>query len=483
MSKASMHGTWSSRLLFIFATVGSAVGLGNIWKFPYIAGEYGGGAFVLVYLISVLLIGMPIMMAEIMLGRRGRQSPVNTMYTLAIESGQHAAWKYLGWMGMLAGFLILSYYSVVAGEVMAYIFRAASGTFTHQTPSGVRSIYSDFVSAPESLLAWHTIFIVITMAVVSRGLLEGLEKTLRILMPLLFVLLLILVGYGLNSDGFSDAATFLFKPDFEKLIYTMNDNGVRELTAKPILVAMGHSFFTLSLGMGAIMAYGAYLGREVSISHVTLTVVIIDTVVALLAGLAIFPIVFSHQLDPASGPSLIFQTLPIAFGAMPGGAFFGALFFILLFFAAWSSAISLIEPAIAWMVESRRITRVKASVRAGIIVWLLGIASIFSASGTTLRDIFLSLLNWLGIETIGLKQEFFSLTFFEVVDFLTANIMLPLGGMLIAIFVGWVMRRESVRAEINVRHGELCTLWMTLLKYVSPVAVFIIFLSVIGFLG
>ena len=483
MSKASIHGTWSSRLLFIFATVGSAVGLGNIWKFPYITGEYGGGAFVLVYLISILLIGMPIMMAEIMLGRRGRQSPVNTMYTLAIESGQSPAWQYLGWMGMIAGFLILSYYSVVAGEVMAYIFRAAAGTFTHQTPSGVRSIYSDFVSSPESLLAWHTIFVVITMTVVSRGLLDGMEKTLRVLMPLLFILLLILVGYGLNSDGFADAATFLFKPDFRKLIYTVNDSGVRELTAKPILVAMGHSFFTLSLGMGAIMAYGAYLGRDVSISHVTLTVVIIDTLVALLAGLAIFPIVFSHQLDPASGPSLIFQTLPIAFGAMPGGAFFGFLFFILLFFAAWSSAISLIEPAIAWMVESRRITRVKAAVRSGVIVWLLGIASIFSASGTTLRDILITLLSWFGIETIGLKQSFFALTFFEAVDFMTANIMLPLGGMLIAIFVGWAMRRESVRAEINVRHGDLCTLWMTLLKYVSPVAVFIIFLSVIGLLG
>ena len=483
MPKVSIHGAWSSRLIFVFAAVGSAVGLGNIWKFPYIAGEYGGGAFVLVYLVSVLLIGMPIMMAEIMLGRRGRQSPVNTMYTLAIEAGQHSAWKYLGWMGMVAGFMILSYYSVVAGEVMAYIFRAASGAFTNQTPSGIRSIYSDFVSDPENLLAWHTIFVIVTMAVVARGVRDGLEKTLRVLMPLLFVLLLVLVGYGMNSDGFGEAVKFMFQPNLEKLIYTVNDSGVQELTAKPILVAMGHSFFTLSLGMGAILTYGAYLGRDVSISHVTLTIVIIDTVVALLAGLAIFPIVFSYQLDPAGGPGLIFQTLPIAFGSMPGGAFFGALFFILLFFAAWSSAISLIEPAIAWMVESRDMTRVKAAVWGGTIVWLLGIASIFSATGTTLRDIFITMLDWVGLETIGLKQDFFSLTFFEVIDFATANIMLPLGGMLMAIFVGWVMHRESVRAEINVRHGDLCSLWMALLKYVSPVAVFIIFLSVIGLLG
>ena len=242
MLKTSLQGVWSSRLLFIFAAAGAAVGLGNIWKFPYIAGEYGGGAFVLVYLVSVFLIGMPIMMAEIMLGRRGRQNPVGTMYTLAIEAGKSSAWKYLGWMGMVAGFLILSYYSVVAGEVMAYVFRAGSGTFTHQTSSGIRSIYSDFVSNPESLLTWHTIFIVATMMVVARGVHGGLEKMLRIVMPLLFILLLILVGYGINSSGFSEAVSYLFRPDFEKLIYIVNDNGVREFTSKPILVAMGHAF-------------------------------------------------------------------------------------------------------------------------------------------------------------------------------------------------------------------------------------------------
>ncbi|MFO7603369.1 MAG: sodium-dependent transporter [Gammaproteobacteria bacterium] len=483
MLKTSIHGVWSSGLLFVFAAVGSAIGLGNIWKFPYIAGEYGGGAFVLMYVVFVFLIGMPIMMAEIMLGRRGRQSPVNTMYTLAIEAGKSPAWQALGWMGMVAGFLILSYYSVVAGEVMAYSLRAISGAFTHQTPSGIRSIYSDFVSDPENLLAWHTIFVVLTMVVVARGVREGLEKLVRILMPLLFLLLIVLVGYGLNSEGFAEAVRFLFQPDFAKLIYTVNESGVRELTAKPILVAMGHSFFTLSLGMGAIMPYGAYLGRTVSISHATLSIVLLDTVVALLAGLAIFPIVFTYQLDPASGPGLIFQTLPLAFGAMPGGAFFGFLFFILLFFAAWSSAISLIEPAIAWMVERRAMTRVAAAAWAGAVVWLLGIASIFSATGTTLRDILSIVLGWAGLETFGLRQPFFSLTFFEVVDFATANIMLPLGGMLTAIFVGWVMQRESVRDEINVRHGDMCTLWMTLLKYVSPLAVFIIFLSVLGLIG
>ena len=483
MLKTSIHGVWSSRFLFILATVGAAVGLGNIWKFPYLTGEYGGSAFVLVYLVCIFFIGMPIMMAEIMLGRRGRQSPANTMYTLAIEAGENSRWKYVGWMAMIAGLLILSYYSVIAGEVMAYIFRAASGTFTHQTSSGIRSIYSDFVSNPESLLAWHTVFIVATMIVVARGVHDGLEKTLRIVMPLFFILLLILVGYGVQSKGFGEAMDFLFHPDFSKLIYVTNESGLREWTAKPILVAMGHSFFTLSLGMGAIMAYGAYLGREVSIAHASLAIVLIDTVVSILAGLAIFPIVFANQLDPASGPGLIFQTLPLAFGGMSGGVFFGSLFFILLFLAAWSSAVALVEPTVAWMVESRRMTRVKAAVWIGVIVWLLGIASIFSATGTTLRDSLLVLLNAVGFETIGLRQKFFSLTFFEVIDFVTANIMLPLGGLLVAVFVGWVMHRESVRAEINVRHGDLCTLWMSVLKYVSPLAVLLIFMSTIGLLN
>ncbi|MGD2056519.1 MAG: sodium-dependent transporter, partial [Gammaproteobacteria bacterium] len=320
--RVSIHGQWSSRLAFILAATGSAVGLGNIWKFPYIAGENGGGAFVLIYLVCIAVIGIPIMMAEVMIGRRGRQSPINTMRTLAAEEHASPHWQWLGWAGMLGGFLILSFYSVIAGWALAYVFRAGSGVFTGLTADGVQSIFTNLVSEPERLLAWHTIFMVMTMLVVARGVSHGLERAVRLLMPALFVLLVVLVGYAWNSGAFEQGLEFLFRPDFSSI------------TANGVLIAMGHAFFTLSLGMGAIMVYGSYLPDNASIAKTSIAVSLMDTLVALLAGMAIFPIVFANGLEPDSGPGLIFQTLPIAFGHMEGGAFFGMLFFILLVFAA-----------------------------------------------------------------------------------------------------------------------------------------------------
>jgi len=350
-----MKHEWSSKYAFILAAVGSAVGLGNIWKFPYITGEYGGGVFIAAYLFCICLIGLPIMLAEIALGRRGKHSPVNTMTQLSLEAGANPAWRFLGWSGMIAGCLILSYYSVIAGEVMAYSFRAASGTFNHQTADGIKGIYTSLVSDPEKLLAWHTIFVGLTVLAVSRGVKGGLAKTVTFLMPALLVLLIILVFYAMSTSGFQQAIDFMFTPDVDKFIYARNElgdylmdaNGEKLFTWKPMMVAMGHAFFTLSLGMGAIMMYGSYLNRHVSIGQMTLIIVVLDTVVAILAGLAIFPLVFANGLNPAAGPGLIFETLPIAFGNMAGGTFIGTLFFVLLFFAALSSAISLIEPSIA----------------------------------------------------------------------------------------------------------------------------------------
>ncbi|RMD70134.1 MAG: sodium-dependent transporter, partial [Gammaproteobacteria bacterium] len=296
MRRQSIHGQWSSRFAFILAATGSAVGLGNIWKFPYITGENGGGAFVLVYLLCILAIGLPIMMAEVMLGRRGRQNPINTMRTLAEESGASPWWRLLGWMGVLAGFLILSYYSVIAGWALAYIFRSAGGLFEGATAAMVQSIFAHLVQDPEKLLAWHTIFMGMTMMVVARGVRSGLEKAVRYMMPALFILLLVLVGYALNTGAFREGLDFLFTPRFERL------------SAPGVLIAMGHAFFTLSLGMGAIMIYGSYLPERASIARVSMAVVFSDTAVALLAGLAIFPLVFAHGLEPGSGPGLIFQT-------------------------------------------------------------------------------------------------------------------------------------------------------------------------------
>jgi NSS family neurotransmitter:Na+ symporter len=468
--RASIHGQWSSRMAFVLAATGSAVGLGNIWKFPYIAGENGGGAFVLVYLICIAMIGIPIMIAEVMLGRRGRQSPINTMRALAGDEAVGGHWELLGWAGVAAGFLIMSYYSVVAGEALAYVFRTASGMFDGATADGVHSIFRRFVSDPEALLAWHTIFSAMTMIVVARGVRSGLEQAVRFMMPALLVLLLLLVGYAMDTGRFVDAVKFLFQPDFTKI------------TAGGVLVAMGHSFFTLSLGMGAIMVYGSYLRTDTSIAKTTVLIALADTAVALLAGLAIFPIVFSHGLQPAQGPGLIFQTLPLAFGHMPGGTFFGSCFFVLLVFAAWSSAISLIEPAVAWLVENRGVSRVNAVVWVGTLAWLLGIASIYSAAGVTLRDIVAGIGGLFGVHGLQLSAGFYNMTVFGLIDYLTANIMLPLGGLSIAVFAGWAMRRRSVEDELDIRNPWLFGLWYTVVRFVTPIAVIVVFLKVTGLL-
>jgi NSS family neurotransmitter:Na+ symporter len=453
--RESIHGQWSSRLAFILAATGSAVGLGNIWKFPYIAGENGGGAFVLIYLVCIAVIGIPIMMAEVMLGRRGRQSPINTMKTLAAEENASPHWKWLGWAGVLAGFLILSYYSVIAGWALAYVFRTGSGVFTGLTADGVQAIFTRLTGSPESLLAWHTIFMIMTMVIVARGVSGGLEKAVKLLMPALFVLLFVLVGYAWNSGSFQEGLDFLFQPDFSRI------------SANGILIAMGHAFFTLSLGMGAIMVYGSYLPSNASIAKTSIAVSLMDTLVALLAGMAIFPIVFANGLEPGAGPGLIFQTLPIAFGHMEYGAFFGMLFFLLLVFAAWTSAISLIEPTVAWLVENKGMTRIFASVVAGVATWLFGLLTVLSFN------------LWSEVKLLSRFEVFRDSTIFDLLDYLTANIMLPLGGLLIAVFAAWKMSRASSMDELAMGDRFFYPLWRFLVRYITPIAVMIVFLKAI----
>jgi len=451
--KESIHGSWSSRWAFMLAATGSAVGLGNIWKFPYITGQHGGGAFVLVYLVCILLIGIPVMIAEITLGRRGRQSPMNTMYTLAIESGHTPAWKYLGFMGVIAGFIILSYYSVIAGWALYYTFLAGSAEFTGITAAGVNSKFLNFTQDPIYLLFFHTLFMLMTMYVVSLGVRSGLEKATKMLMPALLVILLVLVGYAMNTNSFAKGVEFLFYPDISKL------------TWGAVLTAMGHAFFTLSLGMGAIMVYGSYMPKRASIAQATLVIAIADTSVALLAGLAIFPVVFANGLEAGSGPGLLFITLPLAFGHMQGGAFFATLFFILVIFAAWTSAISLLEPAVTWLVENHGFKRIKATFIAGSTIWALGILTVFSFNKWAFK--------------FSLFGKMHENGFFDVFDQLTANIMLPMGGMLIALFAGWFMSQEATRDELEMRNWTYLS-WRFLVRYVSPFAILIVFLNVIG---
>jgi NSS family neurotransmitter:Na+ symporter len=440
--------------MFILAATGSAVGLGNIWKFPYITGEHGGGAFVLIYLVCIAIIGIPIMMAEVLIGRRGRQSPVNTLRALAKEENACEFWWFLGFIGVIAGLLIISFYSVIAGWALAYVVRTASGVFEGVTGEGAASIFGTLVSDPERLLAWHTIFMVVTTVVVARGVRSGLEQAVRVLMPLLFLLLLILLGYAAASGEFARGFEFLFKPDFGAI------------TAGGVLIAMGHAFFTLSLGMGAIMMYGSYLPAGVSIAKTSVVIALMDTLVALVAGLVIFPIVFANGLQAGAGPGLIFQTLPIAFGQMPWGSYFGTLFFVLLSFAAWTSAISLIEPAVAWLVENLELQRARAATAIGLLSWLLGIVTVMSFS------------HWAFEFDFGgeVKQN----GFFDVLDILTSSIMLPLGGLAIALFAGRVMSRQSVVAELGGKQGIAFRAWYFTIRYLTPVAVLMVFLHSVG---
>lgn len=450
-TRTSLHGLWSSRWAFILAATGSAVGLGNIWKFPYITGENGGGAFVLVYLLCIFLMGVPVLMAEVMLGRRGRRNPVDTMRHLAEETGHTQLWRFLGWMGVAAGFLILSYYSVIAGWAISYVFTTGSGTFLGAEAAAVNSHFNDLTSSPVRLIMWHTLFMVLTMIVVARGVEGGIEKAVRFLIPSLFLLMIIMVIYASTTDGFAQGLRFLFEPDFSKI------------TTEGVLKAMGQAFFTLSIGMGAIMIYGAYLPKETSIASTSFSIAIADTTVAILAGIAIFPIVFSNGLEAGSGPGLIFVTLPLAFGNMPFGTLFGTLFFILLVFAAWSSSISLIEPAVAWLIENKGFNRVKTSLLLGFLTWLVGIGTVLSFN------------SWSNLTIFGK-------TFFDVLDYLTSNIMLPLGGVLMAIFAGWLMKKSASHDELAI--GETAyNVWRFLVRFVTPVAVTLVFFNAIGVFG
>lgn len=446
--QAAAPGTWASRWTFILAAAGSAIGLGNIWKFPFVTGEHGGGAFVLIYLACIALVGVPIMMAETMLGRHGRHSPVIAMRELARESDAGKGWSLVGWTGVLAGFLILSFYSVIAGWALAFAWDMAGGDLTGLTAGQIGAHFDALLADPVQLTFWHTLFMVLTALVVARGIHKGLGNSMRVIVPLLFLLLTVLLGYSIvETDQFGHGLSFLFSFDFHKL------------TWESVLAAMEHTFFTLSLSMGAIMAYGAYMPKSAPVGSTVITVAVLDTVVALVAGLAIFPIVFANDMAPEAGPGLLFVSLPAAFGHMPGGQVFGVLFFVLASLAALSSSISLIEPIVAWSTERFSMNRQVATLLFSVLGWLLGMGTVFSFN------------RWSGEE-----YQLFGMTVFELLDFVTANIMLPLSGLLIAIFAGWVMKRSVVYKELNLSLVRF-NLWRALCRVIAPVCVFVVFVA------
>ncbi|MBV0933604.1 sodium-dependent transporter [Marinobacterium weihaiense] len=442
---------WSSRMAFILAAVGSAVGLGNIWKFPYITGENGGGAFVLIYLACIALVGIPVLIAEVMVGRRGGQSPVASMRELTTAEGTAKGWRLIGWNGIIASFLVLSFYSVIGGWALAYVGKIASGVFTGADAATIGGAFEGMLASTGDLLLWHSIFMAVVVLIVGRGIRSGMEKAINTLMPLLFVLLFIMVGYATTTGKFGEAVSFMFSPDFSKL------------TTEGVLKALGHAAFTLSIGIGVMMAYGSYLPQKVNIARTAMTIAFMDTGVALLAGLAIFPLVFANGLEPGAGPGLIFVTLPLAFGQMTGGVLFGTLFFGLLLVAALTSAISMLEPVVEWLEEHKGISRAKSAFFGGLAIWLVGIGTVLSFNV------------WSDIHPLGFLPYFEGKTLFDLLDFLVSSLMMPLGGLAIALFVGWAMQRQGLDDEIGLK-GAVYSAFMFVLRYLTPAGIAVVFL-------
>ena len=439
------HAQWSSRMTFVLAAAGSAVGLGNIWKFPYMVGESGGAAFVFVYLLCIALIGLPILVSEWLLGRRGQKNPASTMSELARTAKKPKAWAIVGISGIVGAFLILSFYSVIGGWSLYYTVNSVSGAFSGQDADGIGALFNGMLSNPGLLLLGHSVFMLLVIGIVARGVTKGLEGAVRILMPVLALLLVVLIGYGMTTGHFGEALTYMFNPDWSKL------------TAETVLAALGHAFFTLSLGMGIMMAYGSYLGKEIDLLQTARTVIIMDTVIALGAGLAIFPIVFANNLDVASGPGLIFVTLPLAFGNIDGGLLLGLMFFLLLTFAALTSAISLLEPVVEFIEERTPLGRVMATVVAGVGAWLLGIAALLSFN-------------------VWSEPLLFGLGVFDLLDTLTSKIMLPLTGLGAILFTAWCLERSSVEDELGLSATGK-SVWNVIARYVAPAGVIAVFVT------
>ena len=439
------HAQWSSSFGFVLAAVGSAVGLGNIWKFPYMVGESGGSAFVIAYLFCIALVGFPILVAEWLIGRRGQKNPVNTFADVAASEGKSRSWGVIGASGLLGGFLILSFYSVIGGWALNYITKAGTGSFIGQDSDSIAATFDAMLASAGTLTIWHTVFMAITALIVGIGVTKGIETTAKVLMPLLGVILFVIVGYNMINGGFGEAVAYLFTPDLSKL------------TGDVMLAALGHAFFTLSIGMGIMIAYGSYLGREVNLLKTARTVVILDTVIALAAGLAIFPIIFSNGLDPASGPGLIFVSLPIAFGSMGAGTIIGTLFFLLITFAAITSSISLLEPTVEFLEERTPMSRTVSTIVASTVIWLLGVAALLSFN------------LWSDFTIMGNG-------IFDALDKITSKFLLPLTGLAAIIFVGWQMDQRSIQQELGLSNGAW-QLWQIVAKFVAPIAVLVVFVT------
>lgn len=435
------RGRWGSRIGFIFAAAGSAIGLGNIWRFPTVTGENGGAAFVIVYIACVLLIGVPIMLAEFTIGRRAKSDPVGVFRKLAPGT----LWKFVGALGVLTGLMILSYYSVVAGWTLKYVAVTLTGSLQGADPESIKTTFMDFIQDGPSVTGYHLLFMALTVWIVTGGIQGGIERAAKVLMPLLLLLLLLLVLRSVTLPGASEGLLFYLKPDFGKITF-----GV-------VLAALGQAFFSLSLGMGAMITYGSYLSQDENLVSSAVSVSFFDALIAILAGFAIFPALFSVPgLSPDAGPGLIFVVLPNIFNSIPLGQVFGALFFVLLAIAALTSAISLLEVAVAYAIDQLHWQRRKAALVMGLIIFLLGVPSALSNGALPLLS--------------GMM---------DVVDRYFGNISLVLGALLLSVFVGWKWGIANALNEIH--QGEtkfgLAPVWGFLIRYACPIAIVTILIN------
>ncbi|RKD27201.1 neurotransmitter:Na+ symporter, NSS family [Caminicella sporogenes DSM 14501] len=448
-NKLQERDSFGSKLGIIAAAAGSAIGLGNIWKFPYITGVYGGAAFIVIYLICIAAIGFPVMLSEFIIGRKGQRNAIGAFQKLAPGT----PWFLTGWMGVAAAFMILAFYGVVAGWCLEYVFKALINSFAGQSPEAIGNMFGSFISSTAKPIFWQVFFMLLTGLIVIAGVKDGIEKYAKILMPALLVIIIILDIRAVTLPGAKAGLEFLFKPDWGKV------------SAQGVLVALGHAFFSLSLGMGTMITYGSYIGKKENLADTAIQVTIADTLIALLAGIAIFPAVFAFGIEPGAGAGLVFVTLPNVFQQMPGGYFFAILFFILLTVAALTSSISILEVVVAYFVEDLKMARKRATVIATIAITLLGIPCSLSMGSMS-------------------KVTFFGKNFFDLLDFTASNIFLPLGGLLISAFVGWYMGKKEVEAEVNQEGVNISyiPLFMFLVKFIAPIAIAIVFLNGIGLL-
>ena len=443
--------TWSNRPAFLLATVGGAVGLGNLWRFPYIAGENGGGGFVIIYLAFVFLLGLQILSSEMLIGRKCHKSPLNSVRELVASHNAISLWKSIGWMGVLLPFLGFSYYVVVCAWAIDYLHLALLNSFQGIDGTNSAQLFNERANHPILQIFLSGFFISMTVWVIAKGVNNGIAKMSKILMPLLFVLIIILVIYGMIQGEFLQALDFLFSPDFSKI------------NNQSIIMALGQALFSLAIGTGLIMTYGAYMPDHYSIKESAAIVCIGDTLIALLAGLAIFPIVFANNLNPGEGPSLIFITLPIAFGGMPGGYLVGILFFILLIFAAYTSTMGMLEPIVAWLEEKYPGKRKMLSIISGFTIWIFALGSVLSFS--TIADV--KPLEFLGIER----------NFFGIIDYTVANLLLPINALLIATFSGWVIKNSLMKEQFSQDSSSWHIYWRFTNKFIAPIAIGIVLID------